>query len=339
MTRMRFRTACGLFVLMFVLSIGSWVKGGESSPPQERHFEIRVSAIATDLPSDAKVRIWMPIPADTVDQKAELGEVSFPNVTRLTKESTYGNRMIYCESTAGDAKKLDWIMSAKICRREIRLDRLQETDAPPAALRAKLLGPDRLVPISGAPIELLSSIPNGKPDLRQARMLYDIVDQHMTYDKSKPGYGNGDSIWACDSRTGNCTDFHSLFISLARSRNFASVFEIGFPLPKERGSGAISGYHCWAKLYVPETGWVPVDISEADKSPELKDYYFGNLTENRVTFSRGRDIVLEPSQDGAPLNYFVYPYVEVNGAAWPKEKVKLEIRYADEFQSDGGDSE
>jgi hypothetical protein len=27
----------------------------------------------------------------------------------------------------------------------------------------------------------------------------------------------------------------------------------------------------------------------------------------------GRDIVLDPKQDGAPLNYFVYPYVEVGG--------------------------
>ncbi len=27
----------------------------------------------------------------------------------------------------------------------------------------------------------------------------------------------------------------------------------------------------------------------------------------------GRDLKLNPAQDGKPLNYFVYPYVEVDG--------------------------
>jgi hypothetical protein len=39
-----------------------------------------------------------------------------------------------------------------------------------------------------------------------------------------------------------------------------------------------------------EKGWVPVDISEANRNPELKEYYFGNLTEDRVRFTTGRDI-------------------------------------------------
>ena len=136
-------------------------------------------------------------------------------------------------------------------------------------------------------------------------------------------------MWACDSKTGNCTDFHSVFISLARSQNIPAHFEIGFPLPPERGEGTIGGYHCWAKFFVEDHGWVPVDISEADKHPEMKEYYFGNLTENRIAFTKGRDINLEPKQDGDPLNYFIYPYVEVNGKPWPSEKISLEFKYKD----------
>ena len=82
-------------------------------------------------------------------------------------------------------------------------------------------------------------------------------------------------------------------------------------------------------FHTNEKGWVPVDISEADKHPQLKEYYFGNLTENRVTFITGRDIELVPKQDGNPLNFFVYPYVEVDGKPWPKESVKLSFAYAD----------
>lgn len=74
---------------------------------------------------------------------------------------------------------------------------------------------------------------------------------------------------------------------------------------------------------------MPVDISEADKHPELKEYYFGNLTENRIALSKGRDIVLVPKQAGAPLNYFIYPYVEVDGSAWPTDKMEFEFGYVD----------
>jgi len=34
---------------------------------------------------------------------------------------------------------------------------------------------------------------------------------------------------------------------------------------------------------------------------------------NRVQFTMGRDLNLSPPQNGKPLNYFVYPYVEVDG--------------------------
>jgi hypothetical protein len=58
---------------------------------------------------------------------------------------------------------------------------------------------------------------------------------------------------------------------------------------------------------------VPVDVSEANKDPATKDYFFGNLDANRVAFTTGRDVDLTPKQDGPPLNYFIFPYVEVDG--------------------------
>ena len=51
----------------------------------------------------------------------------------------------------------------------------------------------------------------------------------------------------------------------------------------------------------------------SDKHPEMKDYYFGSLTADRVAFTRGRDLQLTPPQQAGPVNFFVYPYVEVEG--------------------------
>jgi transglutaminase-like putative cysteine protease len=161
-------------------------------------------------------------------------------------------------------------------------------------------------------------------------VIYDAIDDALTYGKDKPGWGEGDSVWACESKTGNCSDFHSLFLSLARSRGIPAKFEIGFGLPEKRGAGDVPGYHCWAKFRPDGKGWVPVDISEANKHPDKRAYYFGNLTEDRIAFSTGRDLTLVPKQDGGPVNFFIYPYVEVDGKVWPQNKIQKTFSYQDE---------
>ena len=81
----------------------------------------------------------------------------------------------------------------------------------------------------------------------------------------------------------------------------------------------IGGYHCWAWFHSDAEGWVPVDISEADKHPELAKYYFGRLTADRITMSVGRDIQLQPPSASGPLNYFVYPHIEIDGTVIDKK--------------------
>jgi transglutaminase-like putative cysteine protease len=143
----------------------------------------------------------------------------------------------------------------------------------------------------------------------------------MTYDKNHQGWGRGDTNHACDVGKGNCTDFHALFMSLCRASGIAAGFEIGLYPPYQKGADEkLGGYHCWAFFRVPGKTWVPVDISEADRFPDRKEFFFGNHTSNRVTLSVGRDLVLEPKQDGEPLNYMLNPYAEADGKPVPTTK-------------------
>ena len=163
-------------------------------------------------------------------------------------------------------------------------------------------------------------------DAAKIRAFYDYVVENMRYNKEGAGWGRGDAIWACDNKRGNCTDFHSLFIGMARSQDIAARFVIGFPLPTTTNAGPIGGYHCWAEYYEPRRGWVPVDASEASKSGE-DDAYFGVLPNDRIEFTVGRDLVLEPAQNGPPLNFFIYPYAEVNGKPVPAARLKAAFRF------------
>jgi transglutaminase-like putative cysteine protease len=168
--------------------------------------------------------------------------------------------------------------------------------------------------------ELSAQETHGVQDpLAKARAIYNYVVGTMRYDKSGNGWGNGDAIWACTAKRGNCTDFHSLFIGMMRAAGIPARFEIGFPLPPDQHDGAIPGYHCWAQFYVEPYGWIPVDASEAWKHPDKKDYFFGAHDYNRLQFSVGRDIRLNPPQQGDPLNYFIYPYAELDGKPFAVE--------------------
>ena len=41
--------------------------------------------------------------------------------------------------------------------------------------------------------------------------------------------------------------------------------------------------------------------------------YFGHHPANRLEFSRGRDLVVEPGPASGPINFLAYPVLEVDG--------------------------
>ena len=153
--------------------------------------------------------------------------------------------------------------------------------------QGKYLNPERLVPTNEDFRQIAEEVVEGKKgDLVRARALYDHVIDRMRYMKYGEGWGKGDAVYACNARTGNCTDFHSYFIALARSVGIPARFAIGAAIPSERNEGGVDGYHCWAEFYA-EGKWWPVDISEGDKYTSLATYYFGHHPANRFEFSRG----------------------------------------------------
>src|SRR5262245_20926496 len=296
-------------------------------PDKKREFQFTYGATVKGLKAGQTARIWLPVPPSNEDQEIKALGQQLPAKATTAKETKYGNEIMYLEAEANADGKIPLAVTYRVNRKEVKAD--FNANVPDKEGVDLFLKPDAKVPVGGKPLTLLEGKKLPPEQLELARLLYDVVNDHMRYSKEGTGWGRGDAVWACDSKYGNCSDFHSLFISLSRSQKIPAKFEIGFPLPEKRSKGDIAGYHCWAKFKPEGKGWVPVDISEANKNPQMKDYYFGNLTENRVTFSVGRDLVLVPKQDGPALNFFVYPYVEVDGKAWADDKIERRFTYED----------
>ncbi len=294
----------------------------ENGETLQRRFEFSYRVTIPHIPRGAEsIEISIPVPRSD-DQQTVITQSVTSNLqyTRYT-DPEYGNQALIFEGLrdAGGVSTLpetvEIQMDVTINRREASALRPQvaANEDNPGDI-GRFLRADKLVPIDGRIAEEAREvIGDDLQALEKARALYDHLFATMSYDKSGQGWGRGDAIYACDIRSGNCTDIHSLFIGMARSVGIPARFVIGFPLPENESSGDIPGYHCWAEFYTDDLGWVPVDISEAIRHPEKKEYYFGRLDPNRVAFTIGRDIRIQTSAGNERLNYFIYPHTLLDG--------------------------
>lgn len=295
-----------------------------------RHFTFHYAFTIKNLPSGKKVRVWIPAAHSDAFQEVKVVSAKGDLPLKKANESKYGNEIYFAETKASQ-QEIHFDIEYDVTRQE-RVAMSPTPKVQKTALTTKErqddLQPDVLVPTTGLPADLAVKVTQGKTDpIDKARAIYDYVFTTMKYDKTGTGWGHGNVLYACDAKKGNCTDFHSLFIAMARSQGIPARFEIGFPLPPDKHSAEIAGYHCWSDFYIDGKGWIPVDISEAWKHPEKHDYFFGSHDVNRVQFTMGRDLLLSPAQGGKPLNYFVYPYVEVDGQEY--SNVSLAFSFAD----------
>ncbi|MCK0188424.1 transglutaminase-like domain-containing protein [Arenibacter sp. F20364] len=276
----------------------------------EDSFEFKYEVTLPEIKEPAK--IWIPVPQSDRFQTVQILAIEAPEEHQMLKEEKYGNTVLYMQlSPEHSGKKVELIYDVERLEKEP----YEENSSPTI-----YLDPNILMPVGDRFQILADSIIGSKGSestIMSARALYDYVIDNMRYIKAGK-YGTGDAVYACDALTGNCTEFHSLFISLARSAGIPSRFAVGAAIPSDRDEGGIDGYHCWAEFYA-EGKWWPVDISEANKYTALATYYFGRHPANRIEFTRGRDLQLEPGPLSGPINFLAYPVMEIgNTPAFPK---------------------
>ncbi|MFK7976851.1 MAG: transglutaminase-like domain-containing protein [Halioglobus sp.] len=318
-----------IVVFIALLLCMSLAQASLSKTRETREFTFTYEVQDADYPVGQAVDLYVPAPALSVGQEVLAQSINSSTQVIEKKEAKYGNRYYHLRREAGDTTPLtatfEWTVSREVVTAN-GSERLGTTELEP------FLVSNRLVPVGHKILQpILAEIhaarkSASKPDT--ARAIYDWVVDNVEYKKVGTGWGNGDTFWACSERYGNCTDFHALFTALARSEGIPSRFEIGFPVPLSRNAGKIGGYHCWVQFYLPGEGWVPIDASEAAKHPEQRELLYGSHPMDRIHFTTGRDLQFTQATQEKPLNYFVYPYVEIEGKAWTG-KVPTQFRYAE----------
>jgi len=319
--------------IFFVIGLLFFSGLAYSNVPRERNLEFDYEVVLKDIPRDAaQLKVWIPLLPENDYQIIEAMTIHPSESAVISQDKTYQNKILHYTFEPPFDKNYKINVKYKIRRLEYS-NKSGEGDN--GFKKADIdedvrifLKANQLVTLSPKVKKVAGEITEGKKStIEKARAIYDYVMNNVSYDKTIAGWGNGDTERVCNIKAGNCTDFHSLFISLSRASGIPAKFIIGVPF--EESEGETAKYHCWAEFYDEQLGWIPVDISEAWKDKSKYEYHFGALDENRLEFTQGRDIMLEPNHEGEPLNYFVYPYAEVDGEIFKGIGVLFRYQAAD----------
>ena len=332
--------------LIACLSASCAAPAGDSSAlaslsPDAATFSV-THAITVPVPDTGKtVRIWFPLPRDDSAQTITDVKVEAPAGHKKATDQ-YGNRYVYAEVADAGGKRIAITTSFTVTRREVNF-------APdPAATR----------PLTDAERQQYGNwLGSEQNPVLVAHKLYDWTLDNVEYWVKAPARLKaspvGSSSYCLKNRTGNCTDFHSLYTALARASGLPARMQYGSLFkPTLDGVDKDASYHCWPETWFPEIGWVPNDVAVADiyvapiaidadnkdrvelttasgyrgPDPRWVDYYFANLDCRRVTWNMGRDLRLDPPTAAGPVNANPKGYVEIDGAEFTGFERKMTYR-------------
>src|SRR5438874_1235573 len=182
-------------------------------------FEFVYRVKLPEIKGDA--RVWLPLAKTERFQTVTEEELSIAMKWEKVQDRDYANDICVFDALPADSGKTIELRY-HVVRKEKAAYPASNADA------ARYLRPEKLVPVNETFKTLaLDAVAGKKDDLERAKALYDHVVARMRYDKSGTGWGRGDAVYACDARTGNCSDFHAYFIALARSIGIPARCAIG----------------------------------------------------------------------------------------------------------------
>src|SRR5579864_73324 len=300
-------------------------------------YQIHHALLVKDIPAGAQsVRIWFWLPDDDDCQKVlDFSVVEGPSDYRITRDTMHGHRYLYaeCRKPTSTTERLATDFAVRRQAVTFQLDPAKAgalNDAHRKAFAEYLRRDCPNMEVTDRIVELANKL-CGKDQnvVTQARKLFDFVvdnTNHFSIFNAPKSSGKGSAEYCLNNKGGGCTDQHALFIALARARGIPTRLHFGSRLPaKNEGKDIDPGYRCWVTYFVPNYGWVPMDITAANTASAECDRYFSGLDERQIRFSEGRDLELNPRQHGPRLDLFIAAFVEVDGK--PHASIERVLRF------------
>jgi transglutaminase-like putative cysteine protease len=305
----------------------------EHSGPGVRRTAITYSIAFGAIPKSVKrFDAWAPLPwQNDVQQISDL-TMQAPGGGTMGTEGVNGNPVYHAESGPRGGVDFNVTIRFVVERHALRFGDLSRPPSDPPETPRNLgvyLKGSRLAAIDAKVKSLAERIVKGGKTVQdKARAVYDYVVDNMKLGREKEGWGEGNLRYALENHVGNSLDVSTVFVSLCRGAGIPARTAVGFLLPRNSTSGIVGDYHAWAEFWLPGFGWIPVDPAAAVARPSARDAYFAALGTDHILMSVGRDLILNPPQEGNPLNVLIYPYAEADGRPFANSAFRIRFEEA-----------
>lgn len=311
----------GVVCICFSLPLRGETDGSVTTPPSSA-FDFSYIVRVTPPSGSNKIRVWMPLPSTDQFQTISELQITSPVRVQIHKLRRYKNQYAYFDV---DSARVRIGFEVRVAFHVVRYERWLDFTSrkalpgPPPKEIEPFVQSDALIPVDGSTEHLSRQLTEGLSDpIEKARKIYDYVISNIQHSDQTPAVGRADIARVLQSHQGDCADFHSLFITLARAAGIPARIEIGFSLPEDQKQGTLSGYQSWAEFYVNGLGWIPLDAwGSSQRSGKNHEQFFGFLDAHRVMISMGRAIALDPASVAARPGNAAYPSIEADGQTSP----------------------
>jgi hypothetical protein len=296
-----------------------------ATEPLRTTYHVQQTVTLSAIPTGAKtVKLWVAIPSDDRFQDVLDFSVSAPGEWQVVREPDHGDRFLMTEVQNPSTSSLTATVDFTLRRQSVLVD-IDAAKVGPLSDANRRLYADELR--RDAPhmevtpgIEAMASKACGSETnigVEANLLLNAVADTYVHYsrDPTKPKFSVGDATSCVAAGGGTCTDIHSLFIAMARSRGIPARLEMGYRLREaNEGKNVDPGYRCWVEYFLPGYGWVPTDLVEASDPKGLgRGRWLSGLTERRLWLNEGRELNLAGRASEHRVNMMSIGYAEIDG--------------------------
>ena len=170
--------------------------------------------------------------------------------------------------------------------------------------------------------DLADELSEGKTTpCEKARAFYDYVASKLTYKMTED---EGGALHTMETLTGDCTDYSDLLIALNRSAGIPARRVHGYTYyagsdDGEANTNPLNITHQWLEVYLPGSGWVPMDPTWG-KGENPSDIYFAGLSPTHITLTHSE----KPGESG--MMHYRYEYKYYSKPPGPKVTINDDIQ-------------
>jgi transglutaminase-like putative cysteine protease len=135
-------------------------------------------------------------------------------------------------------------------------------------------------------MDLAGGLSEGKSTAcEKTRAFYDYVGDNLVYTHNQADWGAQATLGEMGA---DCTEYASLMIALCRASGIPARYVEGLAVPGKETVDRARTEHAWLEVYLPGSGWVPMDPTMG-RFPISREDYFARILPNHIIVTRGRN--------------------------------------------------